>query len=462
MAWTKIRLVLQREYLFNFRRPAFLFTAFGVPLISFVAMFVIFRITVNQEEDLSKFQRVGYIDRAEIVSPDAPNPDGYVQIIDPTLEQPVKTSRGQTIGDYYNALEDYARQQLVDGNLDAYFVIGSNYVVTGRVDVYTRKNMPKKLQDHIDTFMRDQISAQASVLPVPVQRLDKPNYTIRDLDTGKALSDAALAGRLLLPFIFVMVYFMATNTTAQFLMSGVVEEKENRLMEILATSLRPAELLWGKLLGLGALALTQVGLWALAGVVIAASNKDAQSFLSGARFQPGDVALIVVMFFINFFLFSAIMLGIGAAVTAEAESRQIAGVLVLISVLPIALIGVIFGNPNGALPVFFTFFPLTAAVGLILRMGLTTLPAWQIALSVAIQLVSVLAVMWLATKVFRLGMLMYGKPLTPRTLLVALREGRMTLTTASTEYGNQSASRTRRRSKFRGPLLSLLDEWLHR
>jgi ABC-2 type transport system permease protein len=461
MAWTKIKLVMLREYVFNFRRPAFLFTAFGVPLISFVAMFVIFRITVNQEEDLSKFSRVGYIDRAEMVSADALNTYAFTPVVDPSQEMPVETARGQTIGEYYNALEDYARQQLVDGNLDAYFVIGSNYVVTGRVDLYSRKNVPQKLMDHITTFMRDQIAAQASGLDVPVTRLDQPGYTIRDLDTGKELSDAALAGRLLLPFIFVMVYFMATNTTAQFLMSGVVEEKENRLMEILATSLRPAELLWGKLLGLGALALTQVALWAVAGVLIAATNQDAQSFVSGARFAALDVALIAVMFIINFFLFSAIMLGIGAAVTAEAESRQIAGILVFAGVLPIALLATFFSNPNGPLPMFFTFFPLTAAVGLILRMGLTTLPAWQIALSVTIQVVSVLAVMWLATKVFRLGMLMYGKPLTPRTLWTALREGRVTLTTA-TEYGALPAPRTRRRLFGKGPLASFLDGWLHR
>jgi ABC-2 type transport system permease protein len=291
--------------------------------------------------------------------------------------------------------------------------------------------------------MRSQIAAKApETLPVPPTRLKETNYMVHDLDTDKELSEAAMAGRLLLPFIFVMLYFMATNTTAQFLMSGVVEEKENRLMEILATSVRPIELLWGKLLGLGALALTQVILWVAASLLIAGFNKDAQSFISGAEFQIGDILLIVLLFVINFLLFAATMLGVGAAVTAEAESRQFAGIFSMIGVLPLMLLVTFFTDPNGVIPVILSFFPLTGATALILRLGLGALPTWQIVLSVAIQVVSVIGVMWLAAKVFRLGMLMYGKALTPRTLWQALREGKTTLTTASTEY---TAKETRRK-----------------
>jgi ABC-2 type transport system permease protein len=411
MSWQKIWLVLRREYLYNFRRPSFLLTAFGVPLISFGAIFIVGRVTAQRETNLDSFQRVGYVDHAEIVSAEGSNPDGY---------QPVE-------GD--------ANQQLVDGNLDAYFVIAEDYILTGKIDLYARKSIPEVLRQHVEDFMRAQIVASVpGDLPVPQGRLqENPDISIRDLDTGDKLSEAALVGRLLLPFVFVLVYFMVTNTTAQFLMSGVVEEKENRLMEILATSLRPLELLWGKLLGLGALSLTQVVVWGIAGVLIVSVYSGARDFVSGATFQLTDIVLFVGLFLTNFLLFSAAMLGIGASVTAESESRQIAGVFTFITVLPLALLATFFTNPNGPLPLLFTFFPFTAAVALILRMGLTALPTWQIVLSVAIQLVSVFVVMWLAAKVFRLGMLMYGKRLSPGELWRALREGRLVLTTASSE-----------------------------
>ncbi|GAB4410254.1 MAG: ABC transporter permease [Anaerolineae bacterium] len=447
----KVWLVTRREYVYNFRRPSFLFTAFGVPLITLLAMAVVFLITARSEENLDDFQRVGYIDRAMIVNPAVGNPSGYFPITDPTVPMPVETSRGKLIGEYFDGLEAYAQQQLQEGGLDAYFVIPQNYLFSGRVDLYVRRSMPEALRSNIEDFMRAQIASRApDTLPVPVARLATQEFVIRDLDSGEELSEAAILGRIILPFLFVMVYFMSTSTTAQFLMSGVVEEKENRLMEILATSVRPAELLWGKLLGLGALSLTQVALWAMAAIAIRQINDDARAFFSGMEIDPAHLALIGVLFLINFLLFAATMLGIGASVTAEAESRQIAGFFTFINVLPIMFVGMFFSNPDGALPIFFSFFPLTAAVGLTLRIGLLGgVAVWQIALSLALQVLAVLGVMWLAVRVFRLGMLMYGKPLTPRTLWRALREGRTTLTTVPVESPPAAKAARRRKGLFR-------------
>jgi ABC-2 type transport system permease protein len=448
MSWQKIWLVLRREYRVNFRRPSFLFTAFGVPAISLAAMFLIFQFTLNRETNLDSYRRVGYIDQIGVVTARVTDPEAgysnYQPVVNPDLPKP-KTDDSAALETYFEDLQAYASQLVLDKQLDAFFVIGPDYVLTGQVGLYSDRNVPQALSDNVTNFLRYEIAAHApGDLAVPVERLGEDNYTLRDLDSHDAISETALVGRILLPFIFVMIYFMATSTTAQFLMSGVVEEKENRLMEILATSLRPLELLWGKLLGLGALALTQVALWTSAMILIAAFNQDARDFVSGATFRTGDLLLLAVLFVINFLVFSASMLGLGASVTAEAESRQIAGLFTFLTVLPIMFLATFFSNPDGPLPVFFMFFPLTAAVGLILRMGLTTLPTWQIALSMTIQVITVIIVMWLAAKVFRLGMLMYGKRLTPRIMWQALREGRTTLTTASTEFAPAGAPSKRK------------------
>jgi len=405
-------------------------------------MFLVFNFATDRETNLDQYRRIAYIDRAitrePVISDEGPNPDHYQPVVNPAV--PDKPDAAA-----YDALEAYAQQQLMDGKLDAYFVLPDEYVLTGQVDLYTTKNVPVALRENIEDFLRNQIAAQApTTVAVPASRLGNPaEMIVRDMETDSELTETALVGRILLPFIFVFLYFMATSTTAQFLMSGVVEEKENRLMEILATSLRPIELLWGKMLGLGGLALTQVLFWSIAGLLIALVNEDVHDFFSGASFRPADIALMIVLFLLNFLLFSAIMMGIGAAVTAESESRQIAGFLTFIAVLPLALAASFFSNPDGPLPLFFTFFPFTAAVGLIMRLGLTTIPVWQIALSLAIQVVTVIVVMWAAAKIFRMGMLMYGKMLTPRAFWRALREGRTTLTTASTEYGIQQQRKKR-------------------
>ncbi len=447
MSWHKIRLVLWREFRFNFKRPSFLFTAIGLPALMIGVMFLMFQSTSSRETDLSKFQTVGYIDRADVIVQDEIDDSEitYQPVTAPDLAPPASDASDEARAAYFDALEEAATQQVIDGTIDAYFVVTDQYVLSGQIDLYTRRKVPQALYGEIDDFMRTQIAALAPAdLPVPHDRIrEDPEITIRDLDSNDELSETALVGRFILPFVFVLVYVMATNTTAQFLMNGVVEEKENRLMEILATSLRPLELLWGKLLGLGALSLTQVALWLAAGLIIMQVNDDAREFISGVTFRAGDLALIAVLFLINFTLYAAIMLGIGASVTAETESRQFAGIFTFVTVTPLMLLVTFFENPNGVVPIFFTFFPFTAATGLILRMGITTLPTWQILLSLGIQIGSVLLVMWLAAKVFRLGMLMYGKPLTPRALWRALREGRVTLTTATDEVP-QRRTKTRK------------------
>ena len=432
MSWRKIALVLRREYAYNFRRPSFLFTAFGVPLISLGAMILIGYMIDQRESNLDAFRRVGYIDRARIVQQQGPNPHGYFPITDPDVPPPAPMENGSDVGAYFDALEQLAAQQLADGQLDAYFVLGDNYVYTGHVALYTSRKAPEQLREEIEDFLRAQIAVHVPEdVPLPPARLEKIEYVMRDAQTGDELSEAALIGRVMLPLIFVMLYVMATNTTAQFLMSGVVEEKENRLMEILATSIRPLELLWGKLLGLGALALTQIVLWTVAGVLIALLNDTARQFLSGAHFASQDLALLGVLFAFNFLLFAAVMLGIGAAVTAEAESRQLAGVFTMLLLSPLMLMGAYFSDPNGVVPTVLTFVPLTAAMSLLLRITLGGVPAWQLWASLGIQAVTVVGVVALSAKVFRLGMLMYGKMLTPRTLWQALRTGQRTLTSAA-------------------------------
>lgn len=452
MAWNKVKLVLQREYFFNFKRPSFLFTAFGVPAITFVAMFLIIQVTANRETNTDAFQKVGYIDRAGIITETVLGYDTFAPVADVDVSAPADSASPDDLAAYYDKLQERAAGQLDSGVLDAYFVVPDNYVMTGLVDLYAAQNIPSALQSDVEDFMRTQIAARApGDLPVSSDRLAAPvDVILRDVDTGDELGEFAIVGRILLPFLFAFLYFMATNTTAQFLMNGVVEEKENRLMEILATSLRPIELLWGKLLGLGALALTQIVLWAVAGIAIASQFEEARDFISGGAVDIPMLLLFLVVFVLNFALFSAIMLGIGAAVTAEAESRQLASVVTLVNVLPIALLSVYFTNPDGAMPVFFMFFPLTAGIGLIMRIGLTDIPMWQIGISLVIQVVTTIVVVWLAAKVFRLGMLMYGKRLTPRTLWEALRAGSVTLTTATQEMDALPARKQKQKRSLFG------------
>jgi len=408
----KIWLIARREYLYNFRRRSFLFTAFGVPLFSIGMMFVIFTLAENTFAATGQLGSVGYVDLSEegVLASPTEQPEEYIAF----------------------ASEEEARAAFDAGEIGAYFVIRPNYLDSGLVDAYGHDAIPEGIEDQLETFLQVNVARQVPE-NVPTARLLNPmDVTVIDLRTGAEMEDlnAFIVGVIFRPIIFGMIFLMAISTTSQFLMSGVVEEKENRMMEILATSSTPLQLLWGKVLGLGALGLTQVVLWGVALFVIL-NTQGGTGILAGMSFTADYIVVSLIYFVLGYFLYGAVMVGIGAAVTAEQEGRQFSTVFAMITVLPFMLSITFFTDANGTIPLILSLFPLTAPLAVIMRMPLATVPVWQIILSMVLLALSTVLVMWLAARVFRLGMLMYGKNLSLREIVRAMREGRQTMTSVA-------------------------------
>jgi ABC-2 type transport system permease protein len=411
----KIWLIARREYWYNFRRRAFLFTAFGVPAFSLLMMFVVFALIDTTMEATGTLGAIGYVDGSGVLDEPVELPEEYVAYPD----------------------EDAALEALLTGDIGACFVVAEDYLSNGQVDAYGRDSIPEGIEDQFEDFLQANVARMVPAA-VPVERLLQPmgGLTIVSLGDGDELSEPEdFAAAFLKPFVFALVFLMATTTTSQFLLSGVVEEKENRMMEILATSCAPLQLLWGKVLGLGVLGLTQVVIWAVAGTVLLGIQGE-DSLLSGISYSADYLLISLVYFVLGYFLFAAIMAGIGASVTAEQEGRQFAGLFTFIAVLPMVLSISFLDDPNGTLPVVFSLFPLTSPLSIIMRIPMGIVPTWQIVTSLVILVVSMVGLIWLAARVFRLGMLMYGKRLTIREIVSALRQGRRAMTTvAHTEEG---------------------------
>lgn len=409
----KIWLIARREYLYNFRRRSFLLTAFGVPAFSLLMTFIIINLAGDTFTATGQLGTIGYVDEAGL-------------LVD-AVEQPAEYTAFET--------EDAAHQALLAGEIGAYFVVPENFLQLGTVDAFAEANVPEGIQDQFTEFLETNLIAFAPV-EVPVDRLlDPMNVKMVDIATGDVLEgEDAFIARFMTPFVFAFIFLMAVNTTSQFLMSGVVEEKENRMMEILITSVKPLEMLWGKVLGLGALGLTQVALWGVAGILFLQTpgNSDIAELV---RIPADFVIISLVYLLLGYFLFASILAGVGASVTAEQEGRQFSALITLPSVLPFMLMITFIQDPNGAVPVLLSLFPLTAPVSMIMRLPLTTVPAWQLGLSLGLMVVSVVVVMRLAATVFRIGLLMYGKRLSLRAIVAAVRQGRRTMLTTAQEGG---------------------------
>ena len=406
---SKTWLIVKHEYLTNIKRRSFLFGAFGVPIISIVLMTVVFGVILNNESDVSRLGSIGYVDLSSVLRKQTDLPDNFK---------------------FYVAETD-ARAALESNAIGAYFVVDQDYMKTGHVRAYSNTGIPDALKDSINSYLRANLSSGLD--PAIAARIKDPvESSIQTLDNGRVIKDSAIAGLFLMPIIFVMVFLFASQATSGYLMSGVVEEKTNRIMEIMITSVTPVQLLFGKIIGLGLLGLTQLGIWLIAGYITLTLGHTS-SVLSGVVIPPDLVIVSVVYFLLGYFLLSSAMAGIGVVIGSEQESRQFAAIFSIVLVIPFFLITSFITDPNGAVVTFLTLFPLTSPVSMILRMGFSAVPLWQLIVSVIMLLLSGLLVAWASARIFRWALLLYGKRPGIRELIRVIRRPSHMATTATGE-----------------------------
>ncbi len=406
----KMWLVAKREYLTNLKRPAFLATAFGMPIFILVIWIVIF--ALQSEGDVADLGTIGYVDGAGVLYDDVAQPEDFTN---------------ELVG--YDT-EDDAQQALDDEEIGAYFVVEPTYMVSGSVRLYAYGSTPDELRGKIRGYLLSNLVSRIDT-DLPVERLRNPtDLTITLMDSGREFTESSFLTAFLTSTIFAVIYLMASQTTSGYLMSGIVEEKTNRVMEILITSITPLQMLAGKLLGLGALGLTQLLVWL--GVALAAMSMRGQlDILNDINIPPDMMVLSLIYFVLSYFLLASIMAGVGVIVGSEQESRQYATIFSLLTVVPFFAIISYMEDPNGTLPIVLTLFPFTAGISSILRLGFSSIPIEQILASFGILILSVIVVTWASAKVFRWGTLLYGKKPTPRELFRIIRGSADIATVAS-------------------------------
>lgn len=391
MSLRKLWLIAKREFLVNFRRKSFLFTAFGMPIFLIVVWTIVFGLISRVMDDTSGYTRVGVVDQAGI-------------FVNYALKAPFE--RMDSLESAASALE--AKE------INGYYVIPSNFLSRPTLEAYYRQTqaLNEGLRDELGVQVREALSTD---IPDPqiAARLQSPLGELKIFRAGsnQELDQTALFITFLAPVFVGVLIFILTMTTSQFLMSGLIEEKENRMMELFITSARPSEMLWGKMLGMGLLGLTQLGIWIGFGVIIATLSGTLNlGRITGAiQFSPELIVVTLIFTGLGFLFNGSIQAAIGATVNAEQEGRQVASLLVLPSVIPLALMVLFIMDPNGAGPVLMSMIPFTSPVGMILRSSMTNVPFWQVLLSAGILFVTVLVVMLVAARIFRAQMLNYGK-----------------------------------------------------
>ncbi len=220
----------------------------------------------------------------------------------------------------------------------------------------------------------------------------------------------------ILPFAFMALLLMGIMAGGQTMLTSTIEEKSTRVVEVLLSAVSPMELMAGKLLGAVAISLLMIGLYL--GIGLAALS----SFSMFGLLDPWLILYLLIFFLIGFFVIGSLMLAVGAAVNDMTEAQSLQMPLMLVVMLPWFFWPAVSRNPDSTLAVAVSHLPPVNAFGMLLRMASSQPPPWwEVWLSIGTGLLSVVAAVWVAAKVFRIGLLMYGKPPDFRTLIRWIR-----------------------------------------
>ena len=402
----KTLLIARHEFLAILKRKFFLFMTLGIPLLGFLGI-VIFQLVQGGlgPSDPDEIINTGYVDQAGGFGGFADQPG--VRLVPFTSEE-------------------LANGSLVAGEIDHYFVIPADYVATGEITLYTLERglePPQSVVGAVRNFLLQNLLAE-QVPQQLVQRAENPlNLTSVRLDeTGAVAADQGGFGAFIVPYIFAILLMISIFSSSGYLLESLGEEKENRVMEILLSSISPRQLLTGKVLGLGAAGLVQIAVWVGSIGLLGGAAAFAIGSLLDMIQIPGNFYLLAIIYFIlGYLVFAVLMASIGAISPTIREGQQISALFTLIGVSPLWFAVIIIQNPEQALSQFLTYFPLTAPVTVMMRLALVDIPAWQIVISVIILLISIIGGLLLAARTFRVFLLMYGKRPGWRTIIRSIR-----------------------------------------
>ena len=304
--------------------------------------------------------------------------------------------------------------------LDGYLILPADFVQRGKAEFSS--NNPgdllsgRLLQTALNRAVREQRLIEAKVDTPTRQALFQPVdlQSVRVGAPGEARDSGGGGGRFVLVFAVGFIMYLAILMYGQVILSAVIEEKETRIAEILFSSVKPFTLMMGKLVGVSLVALTQLAIWATAFSAFAlyGVNLLASRGLKATSIPNIPLAHYIyfgLFFLLGYFIYATIYALVGSMVTTTQEGGQLAMPIILILVVSFYLFLPVSRSPDSPFSFWISMVPFSAPVAMLVRIVTQTPPFWQIALSLAIGFGTVILIMWFASRIYRVGMLMYGK-----------------------------------------------------
>lgn len=399
----KIIAVARWEYLEKIKSKAFLISLFLMPLIM-IAVGVLPVILADRPDNESRV--IGIIDETKEI----------YQPLTHRLEERFKLSDGRpnyflrSIGDEMESFlhkKIQADSLVISEEIQGYIIIRSS-VMEDSLFEYRSGNVGNiRMIENIKSAVRDIVIEKRlrsqGLDPNIIKELTSPleMRTIKLSKTGKE-EESGFGQIFFTAYTFVMMMMFLVLTSGQLLIRSMLEEKSNRVVEVLMSSCSATQLMAGKIIGLSGLGLTQMGFWAIVGLAISLKLAITMISLSSAF-------ILLIYFLLGYLLYAAIFVAAGSPVSTEQEAQQLTTYITLILVMPIVLALPVMQDPDSTLVKVLSFIPLLTPTMMALRIPIQMPSTIEVLLTVALLSASVVGAIWAAGKIFRTAILIYGK-----------------------------------------------------
>jgi len=388
----KMLLIFRHEFLHTIKRTGFIILTFALPVLALLAI-GISHIASGLIKPPAEVTKIGYVDEA----------GGFEEFTSPGNMTLVRFDTREA-----------ATRALIKKDINEYFVIPLDYISAGIINRYTvQKEVtpPSATATAIKNFLSSNLLAW-KVPATTVARIEAPlNLVTTTLTaTGNVATEQGGLGNLVVPGVFGLLLALALVFSSTYVLQGLGEEKENRLMEILLSSVSTRQLITGKVLGIGAAGLVQVVVWVVSiPFLLNLASSSIGGFISTIQIPANFLVLGVTYFILGYLLFAVLSAGVAAISATVREGQGLASIFTLFAIAPFWFFSLLLVFPNSPIWVVFSIFPFSAPVLVMLRLGMTGVPAWQLAASIAVLVLSIVGGLLLAAKLLRTYILMYGK-----------------------------------------------------
>ena len=419
----KLRLIIAREYMSIVGRKSFIFVTLGMPLLFLLIMAVPVGLAYLNDKG-SDTQQIAVIDETGRYAAALHSDDMYNFSIQ---------SDGVT-----NARELYDK---ANGSIDAIVIIPRDVDSTGTVNIFSEGTITPALVSMVKNTLADTIeTAHLTAMGIPnIQQMVEKAHVDVDVRSIKlseegeqeSSTEAAMGLGFMLSFITYMFVLMY----GAMIMNSVIEEKTNRIVEVVVSSCRPFQLMLGKIIGVGLVGLTQMAIWivlliivsTVAGSWLGVSGAEASAVSAEAMAKAQDmgamesimqqvmsinyvpIILNFLLYFIGgYLLYSSLFAGLGSAVDQPSDSSQFTTPVIFIMLIAFYAGMVCMENPTGPTAVWCSIIPFTSPVVMMVRLPFGV-PTWQLVLSLVLLFATALAIIWLAARIYRRGILHYGQ-----------------------------------------------------